>query len=108
MFYKAMCWYFFKVMCWIFVSDDSLLGEAGHREHATALMMASRHLPSHVASDDEKQVMLTEAALSYERIGDRKSLQSCRALLTRLNNNSGTGCATVNSASVVTSPLAVS
>ena len=78
------------------------MGDAGYREHATALLMASRHLPSHVASDDDKQAMLTEAALSYERIGDRKSLQNCRSLLSKLGSKNASGCVTV------TSPIAVS
>ena len=31
--------------------------------------------------------MLAEAVKSYEKIGDRKSLQDCRSLMMRLSNN---------------------
>lgn len=64
--------------------------ELGDREHATALMLACRHLPSQVLSaPGQRSSMLAEAAKAYERLGDRKSLQDCRNMMVRYSN---TGC----------------
>ena len=60
-------------------SDNHSVGE---RECATALMLASRHLPSQLfSSPSQRNTMLSQAAQSYERLGDRKSLQDCRNMM---------------------------
>lgn len=61
---------------------------AGEREHATALMLACRHLPSQLlASPGERAGMLAEAAKTLEKIGDKRRLQDCYTLMKSL----GTG-----------------
>jgi sterol regulatory element-binding transcription factor 1 len=63
----------------------------GSREHATALIMACRHLPSALlSSPGERQGMLSEAAKTLERIGDRKLLQDCYALMRHIGGTSVT------------------
>ena len=52
-------------------------------------MLQCRYLPAALASADERASMLAEAVKSYERLGDRKSLQDCRALMTLLSSGSG-------------------
>ena len=61
----------------------------GNREHATALIMACRHLPSVLlSSPGERQGMLSEAAKTLERIGDRKLLQDCYQLMKAVGGSS--------------------
>ncbi|KAK0183127.1 hypothetical protein PV327_001197 [Microctonus hyperodae] len=56
------------------------------REHAAALYLACRHLPSLLlASPGERAGMLAEAAKALERIGDRKKLQECYELMRQLS-----------------------
>lgn len=52
----------------------------GEREHATALYMACRHLPTPLLSVPERAGMLAEATKTLERIGDRKRLLDCYRL----------------------------
>lgn len=57
----------------------------GEREHAAALCLACRHLPTLLlASPGERAGMLAEAAKSFEKIGDRKRLQECYDLIRQL------------------------
>ena len=59
----------------------------GEREHAMALMLACRHLPLQVlSSPGQKASMLAEAAKTYEKLGDRKSLQDCRNMIMKFGN----------------------
>ena len=67
--------------------DDGLAQPRGHREHATALVMACRHLPSQLTSADQRATMLADAAKSYEKLGDKKALQDCRNLMMRFSNS---------------------
>ncbi|XP_050736141.1 sterol regulatory element-binding protein 1-like isoform X1 [Eriocheir sinensis] len=61
---------------------------SGEREHATALMLACRHLPSQLlSSPGERAGMLAEAAKTLEKIGDKRRLQDCYTLMKSL----GTG-----------------
>ncbi|KAK6626223.1 hypothetical protein RUM43_006530 [Polyplax serrata] len=54
----------------------------GEREHATALYMACRHLPTPLlSSPGERAGMLAEAAKTLERIGDKKKLKECYNLM---------------------------
>jgi hypothetical protein len=70
------------------IADEADVQDMGDREHATALMLACRHLPSQVLSG-QRSFMLAEAAKTYEKLGDRKSLQDCRNMMIRYSN---TGC----------------
>ncbi|XP_039295426.1 sterol regulatory element-binding protein 1 [Nilaparvata lugens] len=65
--------------------DKSQQDCGGDREHATALYMACRHLPTPVLCfPGEHSGMLAEAAKTLERIGDRKRLQECYRLMKSL------------------------
>ncbi|XP_043269402.1 sterol regulatory element-binding protein 1 [Venturia canescens] len=58
----------------------------GEREHAAALCLACRHLPTVLlTSPGERAGMLAEAAKTLERIGDRKRLQECYELMRQLS-----------------------
>ncbi|KAK9306386.1 hypothetical protein QLX08_002905 [Tetragonisca angustula] len=71
-----------SIICGKDRSQDQYTGE---REHAVALCLASRHLPSLLlASPGERAGMLAEAAKTLERIGDRKRLQECYKLMRQL------------------------
>ncbi|XP_071445598.1 sterol regulatory element-binding protein 1 [Hetaerina americana] len=60
----------------------------GDREHATALYMACRHLPTPLlSSPGERAGMLAEAAKTLERIGDRKRLDDCYRLMKSIGNS---------------------
>lgn len=60
---------------------------SGEREHATALYMACRHLPSQLLSSPGERIgMLTEAARILEKIGDLKSLHECYKLMKHLGS----------------------
>ncbi len=55
---------------------------SGEREHATALYLACRHLPPQLLSTPGEQAgMLTEAANTLERIGDKRRLEECYGLI---------------------------
>lgn len=67
--------------------DDRLV-VTGEREHATALYMACRHLPPQLlASPGERAGMLTEAARTLEKIGDRRKLEECYSLMKNLGTS---------------------
>merc|ERR1711972_867487 len=73
------------------ICGDGKAGDkvVGNREHATALIMACRHLPSVLlSSPGERQGMLSEAAKTLERIGDRKLLQDCYQLMKAIGGSS--------------------
>uniref|UniRef100_A0A1B6EGK4 BHLH domain-containing protein n=1 Tax=Clastoptera arizonana TaxID=38151 RepID=A0A1B6EGK4_9HEMI len=62
--------------------DKSQQECGGEREHAAALYLACRHLPTPLlSSPGERAGMLAEAAKTLERIGDRKKLQECYKLM---------------------------
>lgn len=68
-------------------TDKNLNGFTGDREHATALMLACRHLPSPLlSSPGERAGMLAEAAKTLEKIGDKRRLQDCYTLMKSLGN----------------------
>ena len=57
----------------------------GEREHAVALYMACRHLPSQLlCSPGERAGMLAEAAKTLKKIGDQRSLEECNILMKTL------------------------
>ncbi|KMQ87614.1 sterol regulatory element-binding protein [Lasius niger] len=67
--------------------DRSQEQNNGEREHAVALCLACRHLPTLLlASPGERAGMLAEAAKTLERIGDRKRLQECYKLMRQLGS----------------------
>lgn len=62
--------------------------EVGEREHATALLLACKHLPAPVlASPGQRANMLAEAARTLEKLGDRKALQDCRNMIMKFGQN---------------------
>uniref|UniRef100_A0A2P2HYM4 Sterol regulatory element-binding protein 1-like n=1 Tax=Hirondellea gigas TaxID=1518452 RepID=A0A2P2HYM4_9CRUS len=64
---------------------------SGEREHAAALMLACQHLPHQLlTSPGERAGMLAEAAEALRKIGDKKSLHHCYAMMRTL---SGSGSA---------------
>ncbi len=66
-------------------TEDDRLGE---RERATALLLACCHLPPPVLSaPGQRANMLAEAAKTYEKLGDKKSLQNCRNMMMKFNTN---------------------
>lgn len=67
-----------------FLLDDRMV-LTGEREHAIALYMACRHLPSQLlCSPGEKAGMLAEAAKTLKKIGDQRSLDECNNLMKTL------------------------
>ncbi|KAL0112766.1 hypothetical protein PUN28_012200 [Cardiocondyla obscurior] len=67
--------------------DRSQEQNNSEREHAVALCLACRHLPTLLlASPGERAGMLAEAAKTLERIGDRKRLQECYKLMRQLGS----------------------
>merc|ERR1712071_111803 len=65
--------------------------DPGDREHATALYMACRHLPTPLlSSPGERAGMLVEAARTLERIGDKKRLQDCYTLMKAMGTSIST------------------
>ncbi|XP_069702898.1 sterol regulatory element-binding protein 1 [Periplaneta americana] len=71
--------------------DKNQQETGGEREHAAALYMACRHLPTPLLSSPGERVgMLAEAAKTLERIGDRKRLQDCYRLMKSLGSSSVT------------------
>lgn len=79
--------FFGKLFAFV-IADKHVRHCGGEREHATALMMACRHLPSQLlSSPGERAGMLAEAAKTLEKIGDTKKMQDCYNLM----KNMGTG-----------------
>jgi len=71
--------------------EKSQLEVGGEREHAAALYLACRHLPTPLlASPGERAGMLLDAAKTLEKIGDRKRLQQCYHLMQSLGTSVGT------------------
>nr|AUZ82871.1 sterol regulatory element-binding protein 1 [Tigriopus kingsejongensis] len=67
--------------------DDRTL-HPGEREHATALYMACKHLPSQLLSmPGERAGMLTEAAKTLDKIGDKKRVRECYKLMKSLGTS---------------------
>jgi len=67
-------------------TDESNL-VLGEREHATALLMACKHLPEDLLSTPGcKENMLTEAARSLEKLGDKRALQDCQQMILGLSS----------------------
>ena len=65
--------------------------EISERERATALMLACRHLPEPILSaPGQRANMLAEAAKTFERLGDKKSLQNCRNMMMKFNTSTQT------------------
>ncbi len=66
------------------VADDKC-GPTSDREHARALYLACLHQPSQLLSlPGEKAAMLTEAARTLDRIGDKRGLEECCRLMKSL------------------------
>lgn len=66
---------------------------SGEREHATALMLACRHLPSQLlSSPGERAGMLAEAAKTLEKIGDKQRLQDCYNMMKTLGTGVSSYC----------------
>ena len=59
-------------------SADS--SEDAERQRAAALLEACQHLSQSV-SPSQVAAMLDEAAVTYEKLGDRKALQDCRNVM---------------------------
>lgn len=73
-----------SIICGKDRSQDQYTGE---KEHAVALCLACRHLPSLLlATPGERAGMLAEAAKTLERVGDRKRLQECYKLMRQLGS----------------------
>ncbi|KAK7071434.1 Sterol regulatory element-binding protein 2 [Halocaridina rubra] len=73
--------------------DKKLGGITGEREHATALMLACRHLPSQLlSSPGERAGMLAEAAKTLEKIGDKQRLQDCYSMMKSLGTGVSSYC----------------
>lgn len=79
-----------SVICGKDKKFDSISGE---REHATALMLACRHLPSQLlSSPGERAGMLAEAAKTLEKIGDKQRLQDCYNMMKNLGTGVSSYC----------------
>lgn len=73
--------------------DKKLQHFSGDREHAAALMLACRHLPSQLlSSPGERAGMLAEAAKTLEKIGDKRKLQDCYTLMKTLSTGASSYC----------------
>lgn len=69
--------------------DKSQGGGGGEREHANALYLACRHLPTPLLSTPgERAGMLAEAAKTLEKIGDKKKLLECYQLMKSIGGSS--------------------
>lgn len=70
-------------------TDKSSQDSVGEREHAAALYMACRHLPSPLLSfPGERVCMLSEAVKALEMVGDQKRLDQCYQLMKSISTNS--------------------
>lgn len=67
--------------------DRSQEQSNGEREHAVALYLTCRYLPTLLSvSPGEREGMLTEAVKTLERIGDQKRLVECYKLMGQLRS----------------------
>ena len=74
------------IFCLHFIDDKYVV--TGEREHATALYMACKHLPPQLlSSPGERNGMLTEAARTLEKIGDKRSVDECYKLMKSLGTS---------------------
>ncbi|XP_071951567.1 sterol regulatory element-binding protein 1-like [Antedon mediterranea] len=65
------------------IKDDDI--KVSDHNRGAALMMACKHLPSQLlSSPGQRERMLTEAVQSFERVGDRRSVQDCQQMLISL------------------------
>eukprot|EP00094_Tigriopus_californicus_P003483 TCALIF_03351-PA protein Name:"Similar to Srebf1 Sterol regulatory element-binding protein 1 (Mus musculus)" AED:0.12 eAED:0.12 QI:0/0.8/0.66/1/1/1/6/119/998 len=72
----------------IICGKDDRTPQLGEREHATALFLACRHLPTQLISmPGERAGMLTEAAKTLDKIGDKKRGQECYKLMKKLGTS---------------------
>jgi len=61
---------------------------SGEREHAIALVMACRHLPTQLlTSPGERSGMLTQAARMLDKLGDKRRLEECNTLMKKMSTN---------------------
>eukprot|EP00090_Calanus_glacialis_P000420 TRINITY_DN10251_c0_g1_i4.p1 TRINITY_DN10251_c0_g1~~TRINITY_DN10251_c0_g1_i4.p1 ORF type:complete len:100 (-),score=36.04 TRINITY_DN10251_c0_g1_i4:87-386(-) len=61
---------------------------SGEREHAMALVMACRHLPTQLmASPGERSGMLTQAARILDKLGDKRRMDECNTMMKTLSYN---------------------
>jgi len=61
---------------------------SGEREHAEALVLACKHLPTELlATPGERAGMLTQAAAMLEGLGDKKRLAEVNVLIKQLTSN---------------------
>ncbi|KAJ8413677.1 hypothetical protein AAFF_G00081840 [Aldrovandia affinis] len=59
----------------------------GQREQAEAAMLACRYLPpSFLSAPGQRAGMLTEAARTLERLGDKRSLRDCQQMILKLGS----------------------
>lgn len=79
-----------RVIC----RKDRGMGSApGEREHATALMLASQHLPQQLlATTEERTGMLADAATALDKIGDKRTLRECLLLMRSVSSSAAAVC----------------
>lgn len=66
---------------WLETPESTEGEDFAEREHATALLMACRHLPRHLSTASQTASMLDEATRTFEKLGDRKAVQKCRGIM---------------------------
>eukprot|EP00062_Callorhinchus_milii_P019894 gi/632974945/ref/XP_007903954.1/ PREDICTED: sterol regulatory element-binding protein 1 isoform X3 [Callorhinchus milii] len=60
----------------------------GQREHAEALLLACRYLPpSFLSAPGQRVGMLSEAARTLEKIGDKRTLHDCQQMIMKLGSS---------------------
>lgn len=69
------------------VADDSDLAQ---KEWADSLVSACRQVLNQPSSQVDVAAMLDEAAKTFERLGDRKALQDCRNVMTKISKSAST------------------
>ena len=67
-------------------TDTSPVADHPDREHATAVLRYCTHTSSSVITSGQRSSMLADAAQSFEKLGDARSLKDCRNMMNRLNN----------------------
>ena len=72
----------------ILCKDTKNQTATGEREHAEALYLACKHLPPQLLSvPGERAGMLTEAARTLEKIGDKRGLEDCYRLMKNVGSS---------------------